>query len=387
VDTYPIKDPTSIPWVDETDTIRDNTLVLQVTPEHDTWTNDRFVLDPAMDSVKTVGSSFSPSFVTKDVYGYVMDDGLLLGHRFFLCNANNPTASKKRLLLNSLSLVADVAKKAKRHVIDPDVLYIVGAAAGYTNYYHWINQCLPAIELGRRIAQEQNTNYRIVMPPLNRWRVRSLKNLGVEADEYVILEDDEFMLGAKMLYTSPLCGTYNFNPTPEIDDLLRGYREQCLSSASDFNPSKRIYITRKDSGKRRLKNESELMEALSACGFEEIMLSKLTIDEQARAFNQAEIIVAPHGAGLTNLTFATAQCHLIEIMPDNYVNPCFFKIAQFRGMSYHQILAKRSDVNDGPDPSKSVEDLTVHETSNSVDIDHVLQAVHLHTNCLQKIRA
>ena len=57
---------------------------------------------------------------------------------------------------------------------------------------------------------------------------------------------------------------------------------------------------------RRVENEAELLAALEPLGFEAIDPGALSPAEQVRAFAEAECIVGPHGAGLTNLAFASA---------------------------------------------------------------------------------
>jgi len=50
---------------------------------------------------------------------------------------------------------------------------------------------------------------------------------------------------------------------------------------------------------RRIINEHEVIEALATFGFVAYALEEMSFSEQVRLFSQAEMVVAPHGAGLT----------------------------------------------------------------------------------------
>ena len=81
---------------------------------------------------------------------------------------------------------------------------------------------------------------------------------------------------------------------------------------SDF--SKKIFISRKDSANRRLTtNEDEIFSLFEPFGFKRYCLTDFSVLEQAALFNNANIIVATHGAALTNLIFCKPHTKVIEI--------------------------------------------------------------------------
>jgi len=63
----------------------------------------------------------------------------------------------------------------------------------------------------------------------------------------------------------------------------------------------KLYVSRRDSDRRQMVNEAELEDRLSSHGFQVIVPSTMTPDQQLRALSEAKVVVAPHGAGLTNL--------------------------------------------------------------------------------------
>lgn len=68
-------------------------------------------------------------------------------------------------------------------------------------------------------------------------------------------------------------------------------------------PCRRFFITRSGTTRRRIINESELIAALAARGFEVLRPEMLNLREQINLFSEAEIIVGATGAALTNILF------------------------------------------------------------------------------------
>ncbi len=102
--------------------------------------------------------------------------------------------------------------------------------------------------------------------------------------------------------------------------------------------NKRILISRNDATSRRIANESNIMTALAPMGFERVTLSNLSVLDQAKLFHSASIIVAPHGAGLMNMLFASPSTALIEIAPESYQHPLFWYVAKWLGHWYGRII-------------------------------------------------
>ena len=92
--------------------------------------------------------------------------------------------------------------------------------------------------------------------------------------------------------------------------------------------------------RRHLRNEDALIQLLDAWRFERVTLEKMTVAEQAQLFQSAAIVVAPHGAGLTNLVFCEPHTKVLEIIHPWAINLMFWTIASHRGLDYYYIFAK-----------------------------------------------
>lgn len=131
---------------------------------------------------------------------------------------------------------------------------------------------------------------------------------------------------------------------------------------------RRIYIDRRGSGLRPLTNEAQLVAALQRLGFVAVRPEALALADQIRLFRQAEIIVAPHGAGLTNLGFARPGTVVIELLMDAYVNWCFRHLAALMRLQYDCLLGRTRQ----PWPEL---DGQLHAVPWEVPVDHVAAAV------------
>ncbi len=103
---------------------------------------------------------------------------------------------------------------------------------------------------------------------------------------------------------------------------------------------RRFYLERGPHALRRLLGEAELAQALRPLGFVPVRPERMTLEDQIRLFRDAEAIVAPHGAGLTNLGFCRPGCQVLELQMDAYVNWCFRHLAALRGLPYDCVLGR-----------------------------------------------
>ena len=58
----------------------------------------------------------------------------------------------------------------------------------------------------------------------------------------------------------------------------------------------------------------------------------MSFADKVRLFSQAEIVVAPHGAGLVNTMFAPQNLIIIDLF-GSYGTPCFLTLA--KGLGFH----------------------------------------------------
>jgi len=99
---------------------------------------------------------------------------------------------------------------------------------------------------------------------------------------------------------------------------------------------RRIWISRQVIAGRHMRNvtnEAAVMDALAPLGFEAYRLEDLTIPQQVELFYDAEMVVAPHGAGLANLIFGSGA-RVLELFPSRFVVPHYHLLAAACGHTH-----------------------------------------------------
>ena len=102
--------------------------------------------------------------------------------------------------------------------------------------------------------------------------------------------------------------------------------------------ARKVYISRADAGLRRVANEDEVWSRLRPLGFVMVRLADLSLTEQIRAVRSAEIIVAPHGMGLTHIALHTGGLTLIELHNPQIGTDAYAFIARALRFSYRAVF-------------------------------------------------
>jgi len=244
----------------------------------------------------------------------------------------------------------DFLDRPSRRVDKPAANYfsMVGEDRGHRHYFHFLfdrlprlhyllsrfavgrepvavltNQDLPAFQRDiYRFLGEQHPNLTFVaVPEGERWRLPHL---------HLIDEDQPVrrtLLGAD---------TVQF-----IRELMfRGY------GLAPGPASRRLYVNRSDTRKRRIVNESEIWPLFAARGFESISAAALSFQEQVSLFSQAQIVAGPHGAGFANLLFAPKGTRVIEISNLEKVKNTYLLLAKSLEQRHRAVIGSQGDRNE-----------------------------------------
>lgn len=132
------------------------------------------------------------------------------------------------------------------------------------------------------------------------------------------------------------CGWFS----KELISYIRGNLFKPTQQLSKYN-GRKIYISR--TGTRRVLNEKNLVDTLFEFGFEIHNLENYSQFQQALIFSQASIIIAPHGAGLTNLIYCQSNTKVFEFFGSNYKNICYFSICDIMNLNYYYYISNAID--------------------------------------------
>lgn len=227
---------------------------------------------------------------------------------------------KKKIRINAYEIEEELL------VIDRPCLYLT-ARRDDENIYHWLYETLPRL-YSLDIAPQLRELPLLVRDPLTAFQIATLKRLGVYNE---IIPTRGKSVSATSLYFASIP-----SPTTAHREAVLWLQTRLASTEpTATSPKKRrLFISRSDAKIRRVTNEDEIIRQLAPLGFESIVMSGLTLDEQIAAFSSAEIILLAHGAAGANLIFASLDCTVIELHSPKWPNSVYYTICKALGQKY-----------------------------------------------------
>lgn len=124
------------------------------------------------------------------------------------------------------------------------------------------------------------------------------------------------------------------HPYPGTQEDYKWLRKQIFQAVpiEASNKSTNIYISRENAISRRVVNEDAVMDVLSQNNFKKFILEERSVRENISIFSNANIIVSPHGAGLTDILFCR-DATIIELFGSRK-NDAYEQIAESLGFDY-----------------------------------------------------
>jgi hypothetical protein len=131
------------------------------------------------------------------------------------------------------------------------------------------------------------------------------------------------------------------NPSPQKIYLLR----EKICQKLYFEKKYGILIKRSESY-RSIINHDELLEFLQKkYEIEWKIFDTLSFKETTELFSKASIIIAPHGAGLTNILFSPENITIIEIMDKHDPRICYWHISEILNNKHHILPIETNNGN------------------------------------------
>jgi capsular polysaccharide biosynthesis protein len=171
----------------------------------------------------------------------------------------------------------------------------------------------------------------------------SLQLLGISKDKLIECTPETHIL-AKNIIVSSMAG-YTAHVPKNVCQFLRNEFLEKVTIQKESN-YKRIFISREDAPHRKILNEDELFSFLEKYGFKKVKLSSLSFLEKIELFHCAEVIVSPHGAGLTNLIFCNPGTKIVEMFTPTYLMPCFHIISNHMELDYYGLIGEKVPPDD-----------------------------------------
>lgn len=220
------------------------------------------------------------------------------------------------------------------------------ATSGCQGYYHWLTDGLPRFEILRKTLPDLSKEIdKYIVNDGNPIVIETLKMLGVSIERLIFIDSYKHFQ-AKSLVVPSLPGSTG-DPPAWVCNFLR---ENFLHCQAIITPISKLYVSRSKARYRKVTNEENVLKYLSELGFTPVWLEEHDFATQIAMFANAEVIVAPHGAGLTNLMWCNSGSKVLEIFSPNYVNTCFWAIANLVELDYYYLVGAGAAPPEGVDP-------------------------------------
>jgi hypothetical protein len=211
------------------------------------------------------------------------------------------------------------------------------------SFYHWLFESLPGILM----AIETFPDSKIMISDKCPAYCKEMLSLIIGEQEFehkvIVAGSVKLVPNFITLQQEPDAGFVH----PVVIEYLRRIRDKCITQTTHHAVGSFIYISRRKAFNRILTGEEEVEEALQLLGFDIVFCEDLSIKEQMVVFSNATCIIAPHGAGLSNIVWAKQDVTIHEIFPYAYFNDCFARLAISLGFNYSYSYAEESKGNYG----------------------------------------
>ena len=221
------------------------------------------------------------------------------------------------------------------------VLSLTQGASGHKNYFHWLYDILPKINIFSKNYNLKEIDY-FYISKLETYQKSTLeilayddikiidpnKNRHIQADEIICSEHPWYKKGFILEEAKKL---------PEW--IVKWISDIFINHGKPFNCNEKIFIDRSESSFSHCQfvNNGEIINFLKNKGFTSYKVGQLSFQEQVYLFNNAKIIIGAHGAAFANLAFCKKNTKIIEIKPKNHPNFVDQHISKIKELDFNLI--------------------------------------------------
>ena len=220
-------------------------------------------------------------------------------------------------------------------------IFCLAQGGSGNNYFHFLFDIITKLKIYQEKYSLSEIDY-FYVPGVSAWQKKILSLFEINEDRLIDSNNFRHIKSSEIIAVDHPWYRKGFVQT-EIKNLpewsIFFLREKFLRFKKKFNASKKIFIDRSDSLYKHCKlvNNQEVINFLKNRGFKSYQVSKLDFFEQIYLFNNAEVIISPHGAALTNIIFSEPNLKLFELIPNNHGSVKCERISEFLKFEYTRV--------------------------------------------------
>ncbi len=224
-----------------------------------------------------------------------------------------------KTFLNNDNIVLKIGTPRLLKKIKGKVLSLLAGGGGNHNYWHWLFDVLPRIELYKQTFRVEDLDYLLVPSYSESFQKETLDLLNFEKEKILSSLNYRHILPTELYVTQHPYRIKDFDKD-ELNIpiwIIKWLRLKFLehSKISKINLPKKIYIDRGDSRyeTRKIINDSEVKKFLEKKGFAILRLADYSFIDQIKLFSSAKYVVGLHGGGFANIIFCNQGTNLLEL--------------------------------------------------------------------------
>ena len=244
---------------------------------------------------------------------------------------------KRKAISLRLQTVPAAVQQLRKRIIDNGLWLIDNWSHGY---FHWFSDVL------QKYFALKSEDTKLILPYSYSkidFIIKSSKLLNI---------DLEFIRQNEILK----CKKLTIIPTKFISGNF--YNDIMLTIQSKFSntipinsnlSNKILYLSRELTDRRKVENDAEIRSLIKKKGGETLILEKMSWVEQLAYFQNCEILISPHGAGLTNMIFCFKKVKVIEFRHhQSDIQNMYFSMSSTLKLDYFYIKCQGIDIDPHP---------------------------------------
>ena len=225
--------------------------------------------------------------------------------------------------------------------INGNVLTLTQGASGHKNYFHWLYDILPKINICFKNYNSKEIDY-FYLSNLEKYQKSTLQILGydnikiidsnknrhIQANEVICSEHPWYKKGFILKEAKKLPAW-----------IVKWINDSFINHGKQFNCNEKIFIDRSESAFSHCQfvNNKEIINFLENEGFTSYKVGQLSFQEQVYLFSNAKMIIGAQGAAFANLAFCKKNTKILEIKPKKHPNFVDQHISKIKELDFNLI--------------------------------------------------
>ena len=225
--------------------------------------------------------------------------------------------------------------------MDKNLKFIIKNTRDSSNYWHWTFENLPRLILLKELIDKNSWNVELINhgSDLKKFQREWLHKLFGDGVEIKQIKNNAAIINNVLVIREPFPAHHSSWMIKKIKEYGGKIAKDCKVKLGD-----KLYIQRGNTKNgRNIINEEEIKSMLSKKGYQILKMDELSIEQQIRVFNDAQVIIGAHGAALTNMVYCNKNTNIIEIYHPRYMPGQNMALAQLCGLHIKTLIG--SEVN------------------------------------------